>query len=835
MPDMTFSNPSGQQITVNSPDGSTPSEGELDQLFTQAHGQSDSNTQDNSKSDGDPFADNQQPEAATVNPKSTGNPITDISGDLARGLYNSGAATLDKVNGVVKLINNVSAVDLGSKKLTNASNQLRNIANQQPQSNNAIISGIGQFVGATPDAIAEFAGTGGGVGFIARSAALSAADEYNKSQTPTSLIKGAAIGGTVGLAIDKLPNLLDSTARMAQKWGQTAGKAYWKAVTGASEEDAQKFVNNINDYNLDPKSEAEDYNDAKAKSSQELSNLKENNNNLVAQQKEQYNKEYDGVKSLSDDAIKKLNRNNDDVLNALREAQTEDKINLVRSNSTNMMAASDAATQRLADVTTTSITNTANAKNAAINDFVSNFETANKKLGSMVEGVTDNVANANATLEKNNLAFVPTSIIKNELDKAIGSGIGKFYKEAGTGKRIINIGGQKIEVPEASISGINGNAISSKIIPAEGAGTGPVSKAIELINDSRKGLVDEFASTGKTSLTAIEAQSTALENAISKGFSGQTVPKNLVAIMSKIKGALTLTRNSLDENGKAIPGLYDKYPEQLSHLKPLADANKAYSTQIDGLRNALSLYKDGDGSINPDKIFKAFDRNDTAYLSKLKQADSVLPKEDRIFDKIKDSYNKYKYAEKSEKENLSKIEKQVSQQRVSLKTKFDDMEQKLSTNQMRNISKTRQDLRYQEQDFSRSEKNKIDGLHDRQTQALKIMRDQKNRELDALHKSINDRLNFLHIQNMARGERANAKGVMRQVQNVANYRSINGMMTANPMDILQGMIINKFSSPIKVSNLIKDSINAPKNIQGAKNVIGSKVLKRLLATKASGR
>ena len=56
-----------------------------------------------------------------------------------------------------------------------------------------------------------------------------------------------------------------------------------------------------------------------------------------------------------------------------------------------------------------------------------------------------------------------------------------------------------------------------------GTGTGAVAKSINLINDTKNSLVDEFSKIGKTSLAAIEAQSTALEGAIDKGFSGQSV------------------------------------------------------------------------------------------------------------------------------------------------------------------------------------------------------------------------------------------------------------------------------------------------------------------------
>lgn len=824
MPDMTFSNPQGQQITVNSPDGSTPSEGELDQLFSQAHGSSENQEEPEKFSD----LPNNTP---TSNPNITSNPITNISGDLTRGFLNSGAGTVDKINGAVKLLKNITNLDIGSQGLSNVSNALRQTASQQPQSSNPIVSGVGQFIGSVPDALAEFAGTGGGVGFIARNAALSAADAYNKTQSPADLIKGAAIGGTVGAVVNKIPDLIDSASILAKKWGQTAGKTYFQKVTGATNDEAEQFMNNINDININPKDEVEDYNDAKARSAQEVSSLRETNNDLIAKQKEQSNEEYQMAREQSSKALQDVARSNDSTIDDLKDTQTQDKINIVRSNSNNLMAATDASTQRLADATANQISNIANAKNALSAELTSTFATAAKKLDAMQKGVTDNVAMANASLEKNGLDYVPTQIIKNELDSAIGTGVGRYFKNRGVPDREVAPGVKISDLPPDQQA-----KFGQGITAAPGTATGAVSKAVDLINETRSALVDEFAKTGKTSLSAIEAQSTALENAISKGFNGQSLPKNLVSTMSKIKSAITLTKNSVDEEGNKIPGLYDRHPAELSHLKPLADANKAYSSQIDGMRNALDLYKDNvDGSINPDKVFKALDSGDTGYIAKLKQADEALPKEDRIFNKVKQSYDNFKFVENSEKSSLSKIQKQVSENRNALKSKFDDMEQKLTINQRKQMSEIRTGNSYAERDLANQQRKQLSDLHYSQKQALNLMKAQKDKELDTLQKSLNDRLKFLHIQSMARGERANPSGSMRIVQNVGEYHSISGMMALDPKAILQGLVIKRFASPRGVSSLVKKAVNAPESSQNLKKLAGNKALKAILATKASGR
>jgi len=77
MPDLNFSNPQGQTLTVNSPDGSVPSEQELDTMFSQKFGSS--NSEDNSNNEPNELAGFGQPSNSTVNPKSTSNPVTNIA------------------------------------------------------------------------------------------------------------------------------------------------------------------------------------------------------------------------------------------------------------------------------------------------------------------------------------------------------------------------------------------------------------------------------------------------------------------------------------------------------------------------------------------------------------------------------------------------------------------------------------------------------------------------------------------------------------------------------------------------------------------------------------
>lgn len=794
MPNMTFSNPQGQQITIDSPDGSTPSEGELDQLFSQAH----SSTEDQDIPE--KFSDIPD-KTESVNLNSKNSIITNISGDLVRGALNSGAGTVDRINGAVKLLKNITNIDLGSKDLSNVSNALRQTASQQPQSPNSIVSGAGQFIGSIPDALAEFAGTGGGVGFIARSAALTAADAYNKTQSPTDLVKGALIGGTVGAAVEKIPGLIDSTAKLAKQWGETAGKTYFQKVTGATNDEAEQFIRNINDININPKDEVEDYNDAKARASQEVSSLRESNNDLISKQKEQHNEEYQMAKDRSSKALQDVVRSNDSTIEDLKDAQTQDKINLVRSNSNNLMAATDASTQRLADATASQVGAVSNAKNALSNELTSIFYTASKKLDTMQQGVTDNVTMANASLEKNGLGYVHTPLLQVELDNTIARNSKGFFKTitSGDGRNLL-------------------------ITPKSGVNTPAVNGALNLVNSVRANLVNDFLKNGKTSLSAIQANQALLEGAISKGFKGEELPKDLAEMLSQVKQAINPTK------------LYEKYPQELSHLKPLADANKAYSTQIDGMRNALNLYKDNvDGSVNPDKVFKALDSGDIGYIAKLKQADESLPKEDRIFDKVKQSYDNFKFVENSEKSSLSKIQKQVSENRSALRNKFDDMEQKLVINQRKQMSQIRTGSSYAERDLANQERKKISDLHYSQKQALNLLKAQKDKELDVLQNSLNDRLKFLHIQSMARGERANPSGSMRIVQNVGEYHSISGMMALDPKAILQGLVIKRFASPRGVSSLVKRAINSPNNTAKAKSILGNKALKSILATKASGR
>lgn len=857
MPDMTFSNPQGQQITVNSPDGSTPSENELDQLFSKAHNQSN-DSDDNSIQEEKPekisdIESSQQPQQKSINPNSTGNIATDIAGDVARGFINSGVGTIDKINGVVKLLKTATTLDLGSEGLTNVSDKLKQIASQQPQSNNPIVSDIGQFVGGVPDVLAEFAGTGGGVGFIARSAALSAADAYNKNQTPTSLIKGAATGAVTGAVVDKIPGALEGAAQLAKKWGQTSGKTYLQAVTGATDKEAQDIIDSLPTMDINPKNKIEDYNEAKETANAEISSLKDNNKNIIDQQKNQNTKEYESAKSISDDAVNNLIENNRDIIDDLRVSHAQSKEDLSSSTSTDMLQANDTATQKLTDAVTQNTVNVVKAKNALDNTLVSTFDTASKKLEAMTKGATEDVSNAHASLEKNDLDFIPTPIIKSELNNAIGASSSKYFKNLIQKYNTIDtLGAEKLldkqvspgirvrDLPPEAQEQYRQQAIrqgqtnlgqlakssnsSDSLVAESGTGTGAVVKAINLINNTREGLVDEFAKTGKTSLSAIESQSMALENAIDKGFSGQSIPKGLVVTMAKIKQAINPTK------------LYEKYPKELSHLEPLANANKSYSTQIDGLRNALNLYKDNvDGTVNTEKVFKAIDRNDSSYIAKLKQADESLPPSDRIFDKVKNAYDNYKKVESSEKIGLSNTQKLISEQRLGLSKKFDIMKKKLNVEQRQELLSKIKETRESKRLFSQQQAKSLKDLHDRQRQTLDVIQSQKDKELSALQESVNKRLNSLHLLHMTRGTRASATGNARIFQNVANYRSIDGMTTLNPLKMIQGSIISKFASPSGAANTVKSMLKAPESMQGVKKLTNNAIFKRLLTTKISGR
>lgn len=726
---------------------------------------------------------------------------TDIAGDVTRGALNSIAGAADKINGTVKLLNNLTNIDIGSQNLSNVSDSLKQLANKQPGSDNAILSGISQFVGAAPEAILEFAGSGGPAGFVARSAALSAADAYNKTQSPTDLVKGAAVGATVGVTLNAVPGLIEGSAKIAKKWGETAGKTYFQRVTGATNDEAEQFIKDINKMDLNTRNEVEDYNDSKLKASEDVSNIRQSNNDIVNQQKEQNHDVYLTTKEDSIKAMQDFSRNNDSIIEDLKDSQIQDKINIARANADNIIAASDSATQRLSDATTQQVASVANAKNALSNELTSIFSNATKQLEAMQKGVEENVAMAHAALEKNGLDYVQTPIIQSELDNAIARNGKGFFKTI-----------------------TSGDGRSLLVTAKEGVRTPAVENTLNLVNSVRANLVNDFLKNGRTSLSAIQANQALLEGAISRGFKGEALPKDLAEMLSQVKQSINPTK------------LYNKFPDELSHLQPLADSNKAYSSQIDGLRGTLDLYKDNvDGTINPDKVFKALDRNDTGYIAKLRMADETLPKKDRIFGKVKNAYDNFKYIENSEKINLSRIEKTVSDQRKALKAKFDDMESKLVIEQRKQMSQVRTGNSYAERDLANKQRKAIADLQYKQKQMISNIKIKKDQELATLQKSLNDRLRFLHIQSMARGERANPKGVARQMGNMATYRSMSGMMSLSPLQIIQGATINKLASPNGVSKIIKDAINAPENSKKAVSISSNKILKSLVATKLSGR
>lgn len=786
--------------------------------------------------------DNMNSPTPQQTPPTTDNMVTNVSGDVAKGFLNSIAGTVDKVNGAAKLLNNVTHFNLGTDELSNVSNSLKQMAQKQPTTGNPISAGIGQFVGSTPDAIAEFAGTGGGIGFIARSAALQAAQEYNKNQSVTDLVKGAAMGAAAGAVINKIPGAIDGTGKIIQKWGQTAGKTYLKAVTGASDKEINEIMDSLPNMDLNPKNTPQDYGEAKENANQELSTLRGNNADFIKQQKSQNDQIYAAAKSKSDDIVNDTIESNKDAIEQFKLNQSQVKEDFNNTTSANMMQANEDNINRLADVATQTTNNTVNAKKSLDNTLVNIFGTASNKVQALEEGATKDVSNAHASLENSGLDYVPTHIIAKELDNAIGGGFGKYYKTLS--KNIDNDSDRIVPVPggtaklstlppevqeqyrqQPNISKIAQSGNTPTSLTAESGIKNPsVMSAIKLINDTRKGLVDEFSKTGKTSLIAMDSQSDALESAINKGFYGKGVPEKFATILSNIKQAINPTK------------LFDKYSSELSHLEPLAEANKTYSSQIDNLRNSLNLYKDNvDGAVNPQKVFSALDRNDSGYIAKLKQADESLPKEDRIFSKVQDAYNNYRTVESSEKNVLLRTEKEVSNQRLSLNNKFNDMKKQLNIEQRQSLFNKLKETRMSQRSLTQQERSSLNELHSRQEQGLNIMQQNKDKQLQTLQESINKRLNSLHLLHMVRGTRAAATGTSRIFQNVAEYRSIDGLTNLNPIKFAQGKILSKIASPMGAAANVKWALNAPNNLSKMKQITNNDVLKKLLATKLSGR
>lgn len=519
MANMTFSNPNGQQVTIDSPDGSTPSEQELDQMFAAKYSNSGGDNQSQNQSQ--PQEQTQQPDAMDTalqsgigaydnlnnnQPQSQQPNSVNITGDLTKGFLSSVAGTVDKVNGAAKLLNNVTQMNIGTDELSNVSNALKQMAQQTPTSSNKLISGIGQFAGSVPDALAEFAGSGGGVGFIARSAALQAAQEYNKTQSPVDLVKGAALGGSVGAILNKTPDLIEGVGKIVQKWGQTGGKTYLQAVTGATDKQADEIMANLPTMDTNPKSKVEDYGEAKQNMMSDLSKLKENNSNLIQQQKDQNTQIYNAAKSKSDDAVNNLVENNRDSIENFKALQVERKENLANSTSQDMMAATDAGVQKLADTATQTTINAANARNALDNTLVNVFGTATKKVEALEDGATKGVANAHASLENSGLDYVPTPIIAKELDNAIGSGFGKYYRnlmsqtskeissdfQVAPGVKFSSLGkdAQEQYLQQSNKPNLTGMARSGNTptsLTAEAGIKNPsVMSAIKLINDTKK-------------------------------------------------------------------------------------------------------------------------------------------------------------------------------------------------------------------------------------------------------------------------------------------------------------------------------------------------------------
>ncbi len=221
---LTFTNPQGQSLQVNSPDGSVPSEGELDQMFAQKYGNSGSSAQSQPQAQVQPQPDamdaalqtgmsalssieqpNQQASPSQPNTSfSSPDFAPQVGTELTRGVLQDGESIMNIAQGVTNLAS-LPFSPLGVRVpqiFKQASDYLSNIEQNLPDTNlnpalkfglnvaGGAVGGVGEYSLASKavEGLAGISTAGRGMSAAAKIMANPAMDEGTKAAMASSLI-----------------------------------------------------------------------------------------------------------------------------------------------------------------------------------------------------------------------------------------------------------------------------------------------------------------------------------------------------------------------------------------------------------------------------------------------------------------------------------------------------------------------------------------------------------------------------------------------------------------------------------------------------------------------
>lgn len=562
-----------------------------------------------------PWEDNSSPSQPMNAVDYVVQPIQDRAVEVIRGLASGAAGMAGKIDAVNDLVRNKTGINI-TDVFANAEQDASQFASSLPTTD-IPDKWIWNLVGQTPSLMAEFAGTGGGVGsIIARAAILGAADEYNKTNEDMSLVKGAATGAVTtaamagGLALTGVG--LTKLSEIVGKYGPTASKALIKQITNRADDEVETIYKNLNNYNLNTK--------VPVKTSKEVADLN---------------------KFTYDDMKKKMD---DDVFQKTQELRQEHELAVMKSNETlgdkkqifneAMQDFDVSSTEKI--MASTQKMNEAIARNAtALNEeAVSVYSGALKKFQSIDEAYGKNVASVERDMiNKYPQAGVPTnSVVVPELRKSLT----EFAKEN----------------PSYVTTKTGKNGL--ELVPVRPE----YKQSVDIVMKELSSLSKDFSSV--IPLRILQ--------------SGKEVFKahaDMAYKMGENDAAKMFERMAKSLNPANYAG---KATEANQELFQLAKVNKEFSVNRDSYKELIAnLYtKDANGKLipQPNTVFNAFagkDPNAKVLLDRISNAEKNLKPEDKVLDKLRQVYERTKKSNDIEKEALIKIRSNIKKDRLKLR------------------------------------------------------------------------------------------------------------------------------------------------------------------------
>lgn len=755
--------------------------------------------------------------------QSSGNPVLDFGSDIVRGGLAATSDAIGTIDGAAKLFSHMTQTESNQGDVLKlAQDRIKQFADTLPKSDSPLLENIGSGLGGVPIALAEFAGTGVG-GIAARSAVIGGLNAYNKDENLGSLAAGAAIGGTVGLALDKIPGALARGAKIQSEQGDGAAHKYYKNILGLSKEDADLAVKNVRlsekegGFNLNPSKEVPDVATETHLASIDIDKMAKEHSDILKEEQSSLQRNYEEVSDNTKSAIFDLKESNKNIISSLKENKAE-TVSGIQQQGKN--ALEDLQAQSQIDIPKATLQfqdNISQAKNSLENELYTIFSNAHQNVSSIEKSAVDSITLAKEKTRELGLDNISLEVADKAIQDVIDRNLDKKFFEypVSNSKSSFNIEDlKKLANTRKSLSLNTERTLRSS--------TGKLKDEIEQINKLRENL-KENSVNGKVSLATLETNSNALEEMIQKQFSNGN--GDFAKILSEIKQSINVT-HLLDN---------PKFSSELKNLKLISQARKNFSSNIDNIRNALSMYTEnieGASNINFKSIFSKLESGDRPFIERLRKQDALLPPEQKILDKVLSAHKNYRTISRLEKEGLEKLQLETIAKRKLIRRKYDDIERKVKKDFSQKVSKEQTSISNRTFKYRQGSSQQLRDLYKQNKEALSTIRQAKEKEMEGLQKTIDDRLQFVRVQQAVRGVRPGSATPLRVANNYGQYSILRGVLGGHPGHIATGAGLSAITSPLIISNLIRGAGKTPTiKINSAV----SSIVKKLIASKVVNR